>query len=207
MRIVSALVLCLAVSMLAVPPASGQLGGVLDRVKRKTGEAAAETRELKDSVQSVTEADERAQAEAAQTRGQAEQAAPTAGNIERRSESEVASSAPATASRDLQSEVDRIATTDDRAVAEARGEVASTRQQVEAAADVEGRARRDLEQTRPVAEAREIDRDTRNVTSTDDRVQAEIDGDVGGIEGDVRAIEGDLDEIQDSVREAGSLAR
>jgi hypothetical protein len=182
MRIPFRLALLLGAPLLLGQPASAQLGGLLDRVKRKADDAAAEARELRRDVESTTDVEGRAEAEVGRTRAEVEDTAPTEQRIENRVTNEAEKTAAGVAVREAERDVNTIGTADERAEAAARGEVRRTETEIERATDVEGRARGEVERTDAAVTVREAERDVRSVTTADERAQAELERDADAIE-------------------------
>jgi hypothetical protein len=120
MRGASALTVLLGAATLGIDAAAADLGGLLDRVRRKADEAAAETRELRRDVETATDIEGQAQAEVNQAQREAEQAVPTEQGIEGRARGEIESTEAANAVRRVERDVDRAVTADERAVEDFR---------------------------------------------------------------------------------------
>src|SRR5690606_6698888 len=170
-------------------PAQAQLGGLLDRVKRKADEAAAEVRDARRGVESATDVHGRAEREVDGALADVERAVPTEEKLERRAEQAIETTEPVQGLRAAEREAHDVATADERAAAAARAEVRRTERDIERATDVEGRARTAAERTAPAVAAREAERDVRqaerdvrDVTEADDRARRGVEQEVGDLE-------------------------
>ena len=186
MRGTLALTVLLGAATLGIDAAAADLGGVLDRVRHKADEAAAETRELRRDVETAADIEGQTQAEVNQAQREAEQAVPTEQGIEGRARGEIESTEGANAVRGVERDVDRAVTADERTEAAARSEVGRVEREVERQTDVEGRARAEVASSDPAVAAREAERETDAITSADERAEAEIERDLDSVE---RAIE------------------
>lgn len=195
-----------ALSLALALPAYAQLGGLLDRAKRRAeqqAEPARNVREMRRRAEEAADVEGRVDAEVARERAEVEQAVPTEDRIERRAVDEMESTAAGRAVRDAQQEVERVQTTDERAEAAVRAEMRQTEaemRQIEAdaqrAIDLESRAREEAEQTdaarsvraaegqaRQIGrETRETEREIRHIGGTGERAEAEVRGDVDAIQ-------------------------
>jgi len=199
----SMLTAMLAASFLFAPGADAQLRDLLDRAKRETREAATDARDLRRDVERAVDVEGQVDDEVGRARAEAERAVPTEEKTEVRAAAEIERTEAMQAVRTLERDATEIASADERAAGEVRGEIARTERDIERQTDLEGRARtaaadtdagialRDAERER-----RDAEREVRAVSTTDERAAAEI-------EREARAIPNDAREIERNVRAIG----
>lgn len=140
---------------------------VLDRLKRKLDEAKSEVQGVRNDVDVVTDADEHIEAAT-------DRAIPTQAQVENRAVAEVEGTAAVQVVREAERDANAVATADERAVAEAQGEIGAAERQVDRALDVEGQARGALDRTEAATAARELERDANAVSTADERAELEL---------------------------------
>jgi hypothetical protein len=178
--------------------------GLLDRIKEKAEEAARSTREVTRDVEAVTNADERAAAEARGAVGQVEAAVDVEGRVRAgAADTELGRSATQTESavRGAQYEIERAASTDERAQQTVENRIDSTVAEIDRRTDVQAQAETAVRQsevgTAATGVEREVDAAGRAVRDPVGTAQQGVDRETGGA---VRAVQ----DAGNAVRELGS---
>jgi hypothetical protein len=145
--------------------------GLLDRIKRKAEEVKTDARVVRNDVDSVTNVDERVES---RVESAADQAIPSGTQLENRAAGRVESTEAVRAARGVEHDVNAAATADERAKATVGNEVRATERTVEAAVDIEGRARTELGRTDAAVAVREAERDVQSVLTADEQAEREL---------------------------------
>ncbi len=197
------------IALLMAVPADA---GFLDRIREKAEEAADSVRDVRNEVDDIANADDRAAAEIeAQTR-QAERDVNAATDIEGQADRAIADSELNRAVLETERDVRNIQTADERAEAALRAEVATSERELAAATDVEGMAEREVRSSDAARSVAQAERDARYLEQTDERAEAaavsradqalgvsETRREVDGVEREIGATERALDDLRNSL--------
>lgn len=198
-----------AAALLALQPQGTASAGLLDRIKRKAEEATESVRELNNEIESVEQADDRVETQAGAAVTEVERDIDAGTDLEGRSRDAVSQSGVAgdarAAAREtsrVEADLDRAATTDERAQAEGERRLSQAERDTQTALDVEGRARTEIRGSEAAGAVARTERDIDNAAHIDERAedeagsrarQARRDSDVGASERSVaetrRAVE------------------
>lgn len=200
----------LATAVIAVTPFEQASAGLLDRIKRKAEEATEAVREVNDDIESLSETDERAEAQATSAVRAADRELEARTDVEGRTRSAVQSSELAGSARAIeqdanqaQADADRIATTDERAIAELELRQQQTEREVQAAVDIEARSRNAVRGSEAARTINETEREIDNVAHSDDRARAEARSRVRQASSGVDDSERALTETKQALEELG----
>jgi hypothetical protein len=146
--------------------------GFLDRLKKKAEEATQEVRDVREDVQDVTSADDRARSEVQSEQRAAQHEIESATDLEGQARGAVQNSEPGRTVGELQSEVVSLETADERAAAQVQHEAAVAEHAISAATDVEHRAEQAVLTSQAGRTVVQTEQRVEYVEQTDERVQA-----------------------------------
>jgi hypothetical protein len=172
--------LLVAAALLALQPQGTASAGLLDRIKRKAEEATESVRELNNEIESVEQADDRAEAQAAAAVNEVERDIDAGTDLEGRSrdavsQSDVAADARAAArqANRVEADLDRAATTDERAQAQGEQRLGRVEREAQTALDLEGRTRSEIRSSEAAGAVTRTERDIDNAAHIDERAEDE----------------------------------